>query len=1159
MRIKIIYSNSKFIIEPLDNDIKSSLIKFCEIIKMDLKNILFTYKGEKLNFNKSLTEYKTKVLIIFAFNLISIKHEKDTHDILCPGCNKLGIIDIINNNEANITKCENNHINFEIPFKNFIKAKKDDKIEKCGICGNDESLYGKPFNKCSCEKLICPLCLLTHEPKDNSINYSERFSACYKHNLPYIIYCEKCFKNLCEICEIDHLEHRSSLKSKKSYIQFSEGQLKTYFGYAQKIKEYYPKVKKEMERTFSLFKKSYDYFMKNLEGYYTLNEKLFHWMKDIKNYESMRNIHNLGDYNKIYMKHLQEILYNSVSDRINKILKFYEDKKKELTIFYKNVSEKKENEITTFKIFNEKFLNNKNICSLKIKNSKLELQDVYPYEEKHDHNLDIVKVKLIIEKNAKIDLWGIFGGCGNLIYFDEDEFTDFGQSDSFINLFSECSNLKKLPDLSLLDVSKVKSFEQMFFGCKSLTSLSDLSKWNTSAVDNMRNMFKNCESLLNLPDISKWDTNNVQNMNEMFSGCKSLISLPNISNWKTSKLTNINKMFAGCKSLTSFPDFSTWNITNATDTSNIFKDCNTSITPEIIIKKEKNESTKSFLKTYDYIELLCKLYNNSTNALDYNYNRFCEAFFIISMNKKEKINNNINNQNFSSIPIKKINSYQNKPKVIFKYPLDIDSKFNLEELAYMNFSDRIDAFIIDEPPKKKNFMFRFQNKKKEKLYLFNYFTYKKISLEKYYSEYDEKDKIEELESPMYSDVKNENKFAYIPVCFCLISKFAYSIQIELCLKSIFHLYSSIEDKKDYFVLRDFISFLINIIPIPPFNTQIRFLVPFHYEYLEIDCPDFHSFDLLDTNVQYVLRSMKITDMKFLLPLTLLINEKQLIIFDNSESRLARYCDAYLSMLYPFKWVHTYIPFLSEKNINNINLSTPFLIGANLSMIDKVETLLKGKKLKEEVYLIYLSKESIDFDLGSSLISSTNINFDNYIKKNVFDFPNEDIYWNVISLMKEVWFARINLYSKEARILNRKVHDALMNHYADIIIYIEKTKLKKQKPFYAKFSQSKIFSNYIKERDEGKINYFQGILNEQRKNKKGIKLKYDLDSIFIKYFIYPEFPSIDIKCENIIQLQEIRRQRFPKIESNDKIFDNNIELNEDDFVKPNDKIYLFNES
>ena len=52
---------------------------------------------------------------------------------------------------------------------------------------------------------------------------------------------------------------------------------------------------------------------------------------------------------------------------------------------------------------------------------------------------------------------------------------------------------------------------------------------------------------------------------------------------------------------------------------------------------------------------------------------------------------------------------------------------------------------------------------------------------------------------------------------------------ENCLKSIYSLYSKIDDKNNYFVLRDLILFLINSIPIPPLNKQIKFMIPCIYD------------------------------------------------------------------------------------------------------------------------------------------------------------------------------------------------------------------------------------------------------------------------------------------------------------------------------------------
>ena len=109
MIIKILYYNSKYFAKPSENNITSCLKAFADLIKIDFKNLSFIYKGKELDQTKSLGEYKVKVLVLLAYNLKKIPHDKTTNDIFCPGCNNPAIISI-ENDEANITNCKKNHI-----------------------------------------------------------------------------------------------------------------------------------------------------------------------------------------------------------------------------------------------------------------------------------------------------------------------------------------------------------------------------------------------------------------------------------------------------------------------------------------------------------------------------------------------------------------------------------------------------------------------------------------------------------------------------------------------------------------------------------------------------------------------------------------------------------------------------------------------------------------------------------------------------------------------------------------------------------------------------------------------------------------------------------------------------------------------------------------
>ena len=1174
MKIKIIYFKSKYIIEPFDDNIEYSLKKFSKIIKIDLKNLQFTYQGKPLDFKRSLKEYQTKVIILIAYFFGNITHNKKTCDILCPECNNPGILNFVGE-ELNIINCRSNHKNYDIQFKDFLKENKEiNRIEKCDICGNTENLYGIPFESCSCKKIICPLCLLYHDPSHKSVSYYNRFSSCHIHSFPYIIYCHDCNINICSECEQDHPNHKTTYK--KSYVVHND-ELNKILRNAININNDCKRVQEEIKRFRRILDKVLNYYEKNIEGYSLLNEYLLEWIKDMKNYETVKNIENLNEFNKYYYsKYITPMLNASFIDKIKIIYKYYESKKDFLTIFYNNPNKLKKvgENFNNLDIFNETFVNNnKYNCWMKIRNDKpQELKPIYPYSKnKIDSALSKIKVKLIIDKkDKKLDLYRMFQGCTDLIGFDDDEFTDFGKLDKMVFLFGGCSNLTTLPDLSIIDVSENKDFSNIFSGCTSLTSLPDISNWQTNNATNMKGLFKKCQSLLNLPDISKWNTSNVKIMDEMFSGCESLISLPNISIWNTSNLKSLNEMFLGCKTLTSFPELTNWDTSNVTDMVGIFNDCNISITPNINISpKLENESVEKYI---NYQQVWSKIYQGEPNK-NLNYNKFCEAFFIITLNKKED-NKNVSYQlpkitTLSSkyeIDLDSEQKYlfdEDRPKIIFKYPLDANKKFDLEDLAYSCFSSGIYAFIEQPPIEQKSFIFSFKNEYNEKFYLFNYFTYKKISLEKYYCEYRDKkgeNSNGETETPQGTESEIGKGHAFIPVCFCLISKYFYIKQFLYCLKSIYSLYSKIDDKNNYFVLRDLILFLINSLPIPPLNKQIKFMIPCIYDSITLDCPKFKGIDLLNTNIPPSLRCFSISKNSFGLiwPLRILINEKSLIILGKDENRLTKLCDAFLSLLYPFEWIHTYIPVLNEINIKKINLSSPFLIGANFSIIDKVANLLQNSEIKEEVFLLYIYDGYTEFDIGSSLTCSSNIKFSDYFKKNVPDFPDSELYWGILRVLKEKTSSTLKSYAIETKTVNREFIKVAMKHYADYILYIEKTKEKKRKLFYANLSKTKLFNNYIKNKDKESLEYFKDFLTQYRKNKKKVNLEYDLDSVKEKFLIHPVLSTLNIKFDNILDLQKAIWEKYPEDKKNERIFENDVELKESDFTVTNDKIYLFND-
>jgi hypothetical protein len=246
------------------------------------------------------------------------------------------------------------------------------------------------------------------------------------------------------------------------------------------------------------------------------------------------------------------------------------------------------------------------------------------------------------------------------------------------------------------------------------------------------------------------------------------------------------------------------------------------------------------------------------------------------------------------------------------------------------------------------------------------------------------------------------------------------------------------------------------------------MLPYYFDYITLDCPRFKGFDLLNTNIRPVLRCFNIEKGPKVCPmvwiLRILLSEKNLIILGNDENRLTKFCEGFLSLLYPFEWICQYIPILNDKNVKNLDLSVPFLIVAHFSFLDKITKLLEKNQNKNDVILLYLHEgyiEESDFDLGSSLTLDSNMDFKVYFDKFVPNFPDDELYWGLARILKEKnSSSKVKQYTNEAKYIDRLLQEVAIINYEQYIIYIQKTKEKKRKQFYLNLSKTRFYNNFI---------------------------------------------------------------------------------------------------
>ena len=591
--IKFIYYNKTFEIQNKEQTIIDSMNEFSNFLNQKSNDFKFFYKGKDITSNEKFHSQKiTKNITILVFIFKKFTHKRYQENIICPECNNPCLLNYTNEILYS-NNCLEKHNKIFLSFKDYLEKIKFKENElKCEFCGNPQDLYKKSFNFCSCNKIICPLCLIDHDLTHNTFDYIFKYFKCFKHNKLYEMFCMTCNNNICGDCEEEHKGHKKVFfKEIKSKIN----DIKKITNLADETKNLINEYKNELIRIKSIINNFIDFTVDNNISYFKIIDYVLNPSNsiDYMNYHSIKNILYIYDLNKVFKRTINDFINSSFKNKTKAILEQFDKKKSELLITYKN--EPVDGKI---KLFDKSFVNNnKNICYLILNDKKIELSG--NIEVPPDSTKENIKIRLIREKTLK-DISCMFYECKSLLRIENSDFFDnneivnircmFANCESLeyipilsnINtlnikdiryLFYKCSSLKEVPDISNWSTINITDMTGLFCSCKSLKSLPDISYWNTKNVKNMSYIFRECVSLQFIPDISKWNISNVTDIGEMFYNCELLNYLPDISNWNVSNVTNMSHLFFSCKSLLSLPDISKWNIKNVVSLSHLFHDC----------------------------------------------------------------------------------------------------------------------------------------------------------------------------------------------------------------------------------------------------------------------------------------------------------------------------------------------------------------------------------------------------------------------------------------------------------------------------------------------------------------------------------------------------------------------------------------------------------
>jgi hypothetical protein len=323
-------------------------------------------------------------------------------------------------------------------------------------------------------------------------------------------------------------------------------------------------------------------------------------------------------------------------------------------------------------------------------------------------------------------------------------------------------------------------------------------------------------------------------------------------------------------------------------------------------------------------------------------------------------------------------------------------------------------------PPMQTFMNIITNEKGEIFYLVNFFYYKLVNYSNFQKNYNYdpvREYLKEITAKEgQSNIEKElnicsnlmlGHYKYIPECISLVSRFPYVKQLEKSLETIFklmvnsnnstniinfykpssgstnsknlitvsgnNLNSSISMsvynssgssqslsnsnlvKNPQEEILNLLSHLINEVPIPPMNKKLMFYIP--YNLIEIPGVYMKELPTLNYGLKVLLDEIPIENL--ILIFQLLILEQKILLVCDDYSKLSEISQALLAIIYPFQWINTYIPVLSEDMIKYLQSFIPFVMGIDEGLLKLAYNCQYiGCDELNKIFIVNLSKKTL---------------------------------------------------------------------------------------------------------------------------------------------------------------------------------------------------------
>ena len=587
-----------------------------------------------------------------------------------------------------------------------------------------------------------------------------------------------------------------------------------------------------------------------------------------------------------------------------------------------------------------------------------------------------------------------------------------------------------------------------------------------------------------------------------------------------------------------------------------------------IPKKLKTIKTEEYiLEPVNYEQYLSE---NEQNKKLKQRETFCEGFFIASFPKKdgqviEKSQSfpaPCGHKECSELPAM-------KPEIILRYPIEDTKTLEMNNLAAtICFPTGIKVCYSErEPVMIKDYVTPITNQKGERYYMMTYHFYLKMPNHIYSNSYemhplkhhlmkfadnylnmseDEMDK--KVTKQIQKSLEQAQNLGfrdniYIPYCICLISKYPYVTEMKKCLQTIYTLLiknkDNLQDYKEGNLINDLIMHIINAVPIPDIESRIQFYIPYFCDGMELKCPNLGDLKIMNSTISDLLKIFSIDNIATIF--RLLIFEKKILFIDEDYTRLTNVSDNFISLLYPFQWMHTYIPIMSDQMLKYLETFLPFLNGIHLYLMPLVRDLFNSGDMEEgeEMFLIDINQDRLY--LGSYLIGKKN-KLNKYIEDNVPALPytlEKELKNKLKKIKDEIESSqKKKSYNRDLSEYHLKIRNVFIEMFVQMFHEIDKylcfldddvvfnknlfmeTIPKEDKKFYDEFIDTQLFQLFTQNFVNDELDYFKSMKDEYNKNNKFSNDQNEDIKKYIKkiYILNPDYLGIKENNKRDIEIK-----------------------------------------